>query len=549
MPPPTPQLRPHLRQRRRHRRDGRHGRGRPRAHRWAGHEPPGPSLATLLDLLSPGRRRGAAAGARRRPAAAQAPALRPEVTLSPLPRPTPLPAPKDALDAAGNTTAAIGKGFAIGSAALVSLALFGAYVTRAKIDLINSSILDPKVGGRAPLTLLIGGSGVEPGACPQRLGHPPLLPRSQPSKLPPPPAPPPRPGVCRPARRRDAALLVLRHDHEERRQGRPRDGRGGAGPGRGAAGWDRRARRLHRRGLLRGRPAPLNAPPRRPRARSSPRRAAPPATPGAPPVQHDARPHGGHRAPRLLPLRRDLDLILAPGDDRAGRAGDADPRNRRQVSGRCWGVLRGCCRPGAGLPTPAPAAPHASRPRPRRARAPPSRRPRAPQPVRHPLPRGRARGRPRFGRADGGVHVQHRRRLGQRQEVHRGRRQRARARPGRQGQRLPQGARDGPFGGAGRGRGTACAELGTPHSPAAPAPLLLSFDLTLNPRPTPTRPHTLTPPPQAAVIGDTVGDPLKDTSGPSLNILVKLMAVESLVFAPFFYSCAHGEGLIFQFFA
>ena len=35
----------------------------------------------------------------------------------------------------------------------------------------------------------------------------------------------------------------------------------------------------------------------------------------------------------------------------------------------------------------------------------------------------------------------------------------------------------------------------------------------------------------ASVIGDTVGDPLKDTSGPSLNILVKLMAIISLVFA------------------
>lgn len=60
----------------------------------------------------------------------------------------------DALDAAGNTTAAIGKGFAIGSAALVSLALYGAFVTRAKRlhaihrdynNLLNSDIMDPLI--------------------------------------------------------------------------------------------------------------------------------------------------------------------------------------------------------------------------------------------------------------------------------------------------------------------------------------------------------------------------------------------------------------------
>ena len=42
-----------------------------------------------------------------------------------------------------------------------------------------------------------------------------------------------------------------------------------------------------------------------------------------------------------------------------------------------------------------------------------------------------------------------------------------------------------------------------------------------------------------------IGDPLKDASGPSLNILIKLMAVESLVFAPFF--ATHG-GILFKLF-
>jgi len=44
---------------------------------------------------------------------------------------------------------------------------------------------------------------------------------------------------------------------------------------------------------------------------------------------------------------------------------------------------------------------------------------------------------------------------------------------------------------------------------------------------------------KAAVIGDTIGDPLKDTSGPALNILVKLSAIFSLVFIKFFDRTAY----------
>jgi K(+)-stimulated pyrophosphate-energized sodium pump len=44
---------------------------------------------------------------------------------------------------------------------------------------------------------------------------------------------------------------------------------------------------------------------------------------------------------------------------------------------------------------------------------------------------------------------------------------------------------------------------------------------------------------RAAVVGDTVGDPLKDTAGPSLHVLIKLLNTLSIVFIPLFINLLH----------
>merc|ERR1719217_1381363 len=51
-----------------------------------------------------------------------------------------------------------------------------------------------------------------------------------------------------------------------------------------------------------------------------------------------------------------------------------------------------------------------------------------------------------------------------------------------------------------------------------------------------------TPPHANAVIGDTVGDPLKDTSGPALNIVMKLCAIMSLVFGSVIADYSNSQG-------
>ena len=82
----------------------------------------------------------------------------------------------DVLDAAENTTAAIGKGFAIGSAALVSLALFGAFCVRA--DITGVDILHPPAVDRHDATRVrctddevCGESGQRDGTCSPVAAH------------------------------------------------------------------------------------------------------------------------------------------------------------------------------------------------------------------------------------------------------------------------------------------------------------------------------------------------------------------------------------------
>ncbi|PWH12047.1 MAG: sodium-translocating pyrophosphatase [Anaerolineae bacterium] len=53
---------------------------------------------------------------------------------------------------------------------------------------------------------------------------------------------------------------------------------------------------------------------------------------------------------------------------------------------------------------------------------------------------------------------------------------------------------------------------------------------------------------KAAVVGDTVGDPFKDTAGPSLNILIKLMSMVSVVFAGLIVAFSNGQGLLLMLF-
>jgi hypothetical protein len=178
----------------------------------------------------------------------------------------------DALDAAGNTTAAIGKGFAIGSAALVSLALFGSFVTQAHLEMADASLLDNKT----IMGLLVGGA----------------LHLTQ------------RWLIMHAADTRRAAMLPYWF----------------------SAMTVKAVGKAALRMVEEVRHPCLCVSCVRAKLSCSLLAAA-----GAPPVPHHPRPDGGHRAPQLRALHRHLHQVVAARDDRARRARHAVAHRMRRA--------------------------------------------------------------------------------------------------------------------------------------------------------------------------------------------------------------------------